>query len=176
MKVLKYILFGVLGIVVLAAIAALFMKKDFHFEKSAEINAPKDVVWEYVSKFSKHETWSQWKKMDPKMKVELSGVDGTVGSKMSWTSDHSQVGNGSQTISNIIPGERVDVQLDFGDNGKPTSFYTFSGDSTNCKVTWGMDMHMNYPFNIMGPMMDGWMDEMFVTGLNMLKDASEQRK
>ncbi len=176
MKVLKFIFFGLLSLIVLAAVAAIFMKKDFHYEKSTDINASKDLVWSYVSNFSKHDSWSQWKLLDPNMKTEISGVEGTVGSKMTWVSDHAQVGNGSQTISNIIPGERIDVQLEFDGDRNSTSYYKFAGDSTKCKVTWGLDMHIDYPMNVMGPIMDAMMDDMFVKGLNMLKDAAETGK
>ena len=176
MKVLKFLLYAVLAIIIVVLIAGIFIRKDFHYEKTKEINASKDVVWNYVVNYSQHEKWSQWKQKDPKMKTEISGTDGAVGSKMTWSSDDSEVGSGSQTITNIIPGERIDVQLDFNDRGKPTSFYKFSGDSTKCSVTWGLDMHMGYPMNVMGAMMGGMMDKMFDKGLGMLKDAAENKK
>lgn len=176
MKILKYIGIALLSIIVLALIAAAFVKKDFHFEKSTEINAPKDVVWQNVVMFSNHEKWSQWKEMDPNMKTEITGTDGTVGAKMSWSSTHKDVGTGSQTITNIIPGERVDSELDFGGQGKANTFMAVSGDSTKCKATWSLDMHADYPFNLIVSMVaESGMNSMFDKGLAMLKTASEKK-
>ncbi|MCC6817362.1 MAG: SRPBCC family protein [Bacteroidia bacterium] len=176
MKIIKFLLILILSVLALGLIAGLFIKKDFHYEKSIEINAPKSVVWGYISNFQNHEKWSQWKKIDPNMKTIITGEDGKTGSRMEWSSDNSKVGSGSQTITNIIEGERVDINLDFGDRGQPTAFYNLSGDSLKSKATWGMDMHMDYPFNVMGVFFSGMMDDMLVTGLDMLKDAAEKRK
>lgn len=176
MKILKYI--GIIVLLLIAAIlvAGLFMKKDFHFEKSIEINAPKDKVWENVVYFRNHEKWSQWKEIDPAMVVNITGTDGEKGAKMEWTSKHKDVGNGSQTISSVVPGTRVDTDLVFGGRGGAKSFISVSGDSTKCNVIWAMDMHADYPMNaIMGVFMKAsTFDEMFNKGLGMLKTASEK--
>lgn len=176
MKVVKIILLILLSVIVVGLIAGLFIKKDFHYEKSIEINAPKDVVWSYMVNFKNHEKWSQWKEIDSNMVTNYVGEMGEVGSKMEWTSEHWQVGEGSQTISNILPMERIDIQLDFKDRGKPTAFYTISGDSLKSKVTWGMDFHSGYPMNVMSLLMEGSMNGMLDKGLGMLKSASEERK
>jgi uncharacterized protein YndB with AHSA1/START domain len=177
MKILK-ILGLIVGLAVIGfLIAGLFMKKDFHFERSMEIHAPNDVVWNNVLMFQNHEKWSQWKAKDPNMKVEISGTDGTVGAKMSWKSDVKGVGNGSQTITAVEPGRRVDTELDFDGQGKANAYMLVEGDSTACKATWGMDMHQGYPMNAVVAlfMSEKVMNDMFDTGLNMLKASSEKK-
>ncbi len=175
MKIIKFLGFVILGVILLGLVAALFIKKDFHFEKSQAINASKDVVWDNVVKFENHQKWSQWKKMDPNMKVVITGTDGEKGAKMSWTSDHDKVGNGSQTITNVIAGERVDSELDFDGKGTAKTYMKVSGDSTKCTATWALDMHLGYPFNLFGALFaEKRMNVMFDTGLDMLKTCSEQ--
>jgi uncharacterized protein YndB with AHSA1/START domain len=176
MKILKIIGMLLLLVIVLVLIAGAFMKKDFHFERSTTINASKDKVWDNVVMFKNHEKWSQWKEMDPNMKTTITGTDGSVGAKMSWQSDNKNVGKGSQTITAITPGERVDTELDFDGRGKATAFMKVSGDSTSTKAVWGMDMHASYPMNaIMGMMMsEDQMNTMLDKGLAMLKTASEK--
>lgn len=177
MKILK-ILGLIIGLVVVfVLLAGLFMKKDFHFERSMQIQAPHDVVWDNVLYFKNHEKWSQWKAKDPNMQVNITGIDGAVGAKMSWKSEHKDVGNGSQTITAVQEGKRVDTDLEFEGQGGAKAFMTVDGDSTACTATWGLDMHANYPMNaIMGFFMsEKVMNEMFDTGLNMLKAASEKQ-
>lgn len=176
MKILKFIGMLLLLVIVIVLVAGAFMKKDFHFEKTIAINAPKDKVWDNVVMFKNHEKWSQWKEMDPNMKTTITGTDGSVGAKMSWESDNKNVGKGSQTITAVTPGQRVDTELDFDGRGKATAFMIVNGDSASSKATWGMDMHAPYPMNaIMGVMMSGHsMDAMLDKGLGMLKTTSEK--
>ncbi len=177
MKILKFIGMLLLLVVVIILIAGAVMKKDFHYERSTTINAPKDRVWDNIIMFKNHEKWSQWKEMDPNMQTEITGTDGTVGAKVTWKSDHKNVGNGSQTIRAIKPGERVDYDMDFGNNGKPTSYFIVEGDSTSSKVAWGMDAHVGFPFNAIAGIFMGekMMNDMFDKGLMMLKTESEKK-
>jgi hypothetical protein len=175
MKILKFIGMVLLLVVAIVLIAGAVMKKDFHFERSTTIAAPKDKVWDNVVMFRNHEKWSQWKEIDPNMKTEITGTDGTVGAKMSWTSTNDSVGNGSQTITKVSDG-RVDTDLEFEGRGGSKGFFTVTGDSTTSKVVWGMDMHINYPMNAIMPffMTEKMMNSMFDKGLGMLKDVSEK--
>ena len=178
MRILKIIGLVLLTLVAAILIAGAFMKKDFHFEMSKQINAPSARVWDNVLYFKNHENWSQWKELDPAMQVSITGTDGTPGAKMAWTSMHKDVGNGSQTITSVDPGKRVDTELDFDGKGKATSFMTVEGDSTQCTATWALDMKAPYPMNaVMGLFMgESVMNEMFEKGLGMLKNASEAGK
>ncbi|MFM6982990.1 MAG: hypothetical protein ACKOXF_02580, partial [Chitinophagaceae bacterium] len=94
MKIIKILGLVLLIVVVMGLVSAAFIKKDFHFEKSIDISASRETVWQNVVLFENHDKWSQWKKIDPAMKVIISGTDGEVGAKMAWTSNHDDVGNG----------------------------------------------------------------------------------
>lgn len=174
MKILKILGLIILTVIVIFLVSGLFIKKDFEYEMSKEMAISKDKVWENVVYFKNHEKWSQWKKMDPNMKVEITGTDGTPGAKMSWTSTHKDVGNGSQTIVSVSGTERVDSKLDFGGKGEANTYMSVMGDSTKCKVTWSLKMTAPYPFNTFMFMMgDKPMNDMFKTGLDMLETASK---
>jgi uncharacterized protein YndB with AHSA1/START domain len=175
MKIIKFLGLAILIVIVMGLISAAFIKKDFHFEKSVEIGASKETVWQNVVMFANHDKWSQWKELDPLMKVTITGNDGEVGAKMAWTSDHKDVGNGTQTITSVIPGQRVDSDLDFDGKGKAKTYMAVNGDSTKCKTTWALDMHLDYPFNLFGALFaEKGMNEMFDKGLGMLKTTSEK--
>jgi hypothetical protein len=175
MKILK--IFGLLlGVAIaLFLIAGLFVPKDFHFEKSKEMAVSKDKVWDNIKTLRNHDKWSQWRVLDPNMKIEYKGVDGAVGSSMDWTSNHDQVGNGKQTITNVVDGERIDSKVEFDGRGEVNSYLFVQGDSTSSKVTWGIEMHADYPFNTFAAMMgEKMMVDMFDKGFQLLDKASKE--
>jgi hypothetical protein len=79
MKIIKRILFALLGLIAVALIAALFIPKDYAVEREISINQPKDSVFNYVKYLKNQNNFSVWAKTDPDMKKTFSGVDGTVG-------------------------------------------------------------------------------------------------
>lgn len=48
MKIIKTILFSILGIIALALVVALVMPKEYAVEREIVINQPKDSVFNYV--------------------------------------------------------------------------------------------------------------------------------
>ncbi len=179
MKILKTILFVILGIVAICLIAALFIKKDYAVEKEVVINQPKAVVFDYIKMLKNQDNFSVWAKMDPKMKKEYKGTDGTVGFVSAWDSEDGNVGKGEQEIKNIVDGERVDYNLHFikpFESSSDAYMATESVDSTHTKVKWGFVGRMAYPTNLMLAFMD--MNEAvgkdFATGLTNLKGLLEK--
>lgn len=179
MKVLKTILFVILGIVAVCLIAALFIKKDYAVEKEVVINQPKAVVFDYVKMLKNQDNFSVWAKMDPAMKKTYKGTDGTAGFVSAWDSENGNVGRGEQEIKNIVEGERIDYNLHFikpFDSSSDAYMATESVDSTHTKVKWGFVGKMAYPTNLMLAFMD--MNEAvgkdFATGLSNLKGLLEK--
>src|SRR3546814_200070 len=99
MKVIKRILLGILALVVLVLVLALFAPKKFEAGSEIEINRPKQEVFEYVKYLKNQENFGAWYKMDPEAKRSYSGTDGTVGFTMEW--DGEKIGTGKQVITNI---------------------------------------------------------------------------
>ena len=179
MKTLRTILLIILGIVAIALIAALFVKEDYAVEKEVIINKPKAEVFEYIKHLKNQDNFSVWAKMDPNMKKTYKGIDGTVGFVSAWESDNDDVGQGEQTIKNIVEGQKVDYLLHFikpFESDSDAYMITESVDSTQTKVKWGFVGKMAYPTNLMLVFMS--MDEIigkdFETGLNNLKGILEK--
>ena len=176
MKWLKYFGLGLLGLIVLICIVAIFVPKTFSYEKSIEVNAPIDRVWVNTSTLAALDKWSPWNDHEPTMKKEWSGVDGTVGAKQSW--EGKIVGSGSQTISKIVKPTLFETNLDFlkpqESHGKGYVKLVDEGGKT--KVTWGMSGSMPYPFNILILFMnmEKQMGADWDRGLMRLKEMSEK--
>src|ERR1700741_998777 len=142
MKIIKYILIGLLGIVALALIIALFTKKDYAVEREIVINKPKMEVFDYVKLLKNQDNYSVWAMRDPNMKKEFTGTDGTVGAISKWDSQMDHVGKGEQEIKQIIDGERIDYELRFIKPFEATdnAYMAFASiDSTQTNVKWGFN-------------------------------------
>lgn len=178
MTIVKRIFIGLVILLALPLIVALFVKKEYSVEREIVINKPKREVFDYLKYLRNQANFSTWAKMDPTMKYEYRGADGWAGFIAYWDGDEKTVGQGEQEIANIIQGERIDYKLLFV---KPfpsvcTTYMTIervSEDQT--KVKWGMNGSMSYPMNLMQLFMN--MDDMVGTeyekSLSVLKDILE---
>jgi hypothetical protein len=177
MKVLKYMGLGLLAIVVIILVTALFVPKDVIYEKSISINAPIDSVWMNVNSLAAVDKWSPWNDYDPNMKKSMTGTDGEVGATASWESEVPEVGKGSQTISKIEPPTLLETDLKFyvPYESEAKGYIQLAAEGEGTKVTWGFKSTMPYPFNVMCLFMD--MEEMmgkdWSSGLNKLKALCE---
>jgi len=152
MKIAKKIVTGIVILVGILLVIALFVKKEFEVVTEIVISQPKMDVFNYIKYLKNQDNYSIWAKMDPNMKKEYKGTDGTVGFVSSWDSDHEKVGKGEQEIKKITEGERLDFELRFFDPFKaihPAYMTTEAVSDTETKVTWGFSGKMNYPMNLM---------------------------
>jgi hypothetical protein len=178
MKFLKRFLLVILGIVALGLIVALFVSKDMKASREIVINKPKAEVFEYIKQLKNQNNYSKWSKLDPNMKTEFRGTDGTVGFVSAWEGN-SDVGKGEQEIKKIVEGESLETELRFikpFESKAIATMTTTAVDSAHTKVTWGFDSKMAYPMNIMKLFMDmeKSVGDDFSTGLTNLKAVMEK--
>ena len=180
MKILKTILIVVAVLIALPLVIALFTAKEYAVEREIVINKPKPVVFDYVKYLRNQDNYSKWATMDPDMKKEYRGTDGTVGFVSAWDSDDPDVGKGEQEIKAIADGERIDFELRFiepFESTEPAYMITESAGDNQTKVKWGFSGHMAYPMNMMLWFMD--MEQMIgddlQTGLVNLKSVLESQ-
>lgn len=83
MKILKYLLYAILFLVLLVIVLGLVGPKSYNINRSAVIPGTPDQVWPYVSTLEKMQIWSPWATLDPNMAVTYEGTDGTVGASVS---------------------------------------------------------------------------------------------
>jgi hypothetical protein len=179
MRVLKRILLFIALLIGIALIAALFVKKEMNAEREVTINKPKQDVFNYVKYLKNQVAYSKWEKMDPAMKKEYRGTDGTVGFVSAWDSEKDDVGKGEQEIKKITEGERVNFEIRFikpFESTATSAITTQSVSPNETKVKWEFHGKMNYPFNLMGLFMN--MEKMIgddlQTGLTNLKPVLEK--
>ena len=173
---MKKVLYVLIGLVVLVCIAGLVIPKDFVIERDVTINKPVDQVFPYLKSLKNQNEWSVWAKMDPNMKTEYRGTDGTVGFVSGWEGN-DDVGKGEQEIKSIAEGQRIDIELRFMKPWEATNQVTFTteaaGDSQT-RVKWAMAGRTPFPMNIMMVFMRSSVEKDFATGLANLKSNLEK--
>lgn len=156
-------------------ILALIAPKEYKVERSVNIKAAPPVILEQIRSLKNMHEWSPWRDYDPNMKVEFSGTDGQVGSKMSWTGN-DDVGTGNQEIT-AVTDSRVDTKVIFVEpwQSEMDGYFLLEPAGGETKVTWGMAGKNPFPFNAFSLFMN--MDEMigkdFQKGLDKLKARVE---
>jgi len=180
MKIIKIILISFIILIALVLIVALFIPKDYRLERSIVIQAPKDSVFDYVKHLKNQNEYSVWNKMDPKMKNQYTGIDGTVGFVSAWESEVKNVGTGSQTITKIIEGESMFTKLKFEKPFKAennTEISTTAIDASNTKVTWSFSGSYPYPMNVMKLVfnLEKMIGKDFEDGLKNMKEILEKK-
>ena len=176
MNILIKILIVIGALVALLLIAALFIKKEYNIVREITINKPKTEVFSYVKHLKNQDNYSKWVRMDPNMKKDFRGTDGTVGFIYAWDGN-KKAGKGEQEIKKIAEGERVDVEVRFekpfeGIATAPIITEAISANET--KVKWAMNGKSKYPLNFMNLFMDNMLGKDLETSLTTLKSILEE--
>lgn len=178
MKILKRVIIAIAIIIAIPLIAALFIKKEYSVERQITILKPKQEVFDFIKYLKNQDLYSVWATADPNMKTSHTGIDATVGFESAWDSQDKNVGKGSQIITNIVEGERIDTKLRFiepFESEDDAYLATEAIDENTTLVKWGFNGKFPYPLNIMRLFMN--MEEMLggdlEKGLENLKTLLE---
>lgn len=177
MKILKLLLFLVLGIIVIILISGLFIKKDYILEKEIVINKPRQEVFNYVKHLKNQNNFSYWATLDTNMQVTYTGTDATPGFIFAWKGN-KKAGVGEEEITKIEEGKRIDYALRFKEpmESEMNSYIVTEDTGANAtRVKWAMYGTSNYPWNVMNPFMNVMMGSDLEIGLSNLKKLLETK-
>ena len=168
-----------IGVVVLLVIALLaFTAKrpaEFRIQRSAQIDAPPDVVFSIINDLHKWGLWSPFER-DPNMKKTFEGAASGPGASYAWNGNN-EVGEGRMTIVDSKPGELVTMKLEFTRPFKATNEVNFKLEPSagGTQLSWIMDGKHNFIMKAMSLFMD--MDKMvgkdFEQGLGNLNTVAQ---
>ncbi|MDX1964762.1 MAG: SRPBCC family protein [Pirellulales bacterium] len=172
----KRALLGVMLIIGVFFLTVGLQPTNFQVVRTAKIAAPSQVVFAQVNNLREWEDWSPWAKKDPQMKTTYAGPAAGKGAEYSWNGN-SDVGEGKMTITNSLPGQEIDMRLEFvrpfaGTNDVE---FDFVPDGTGTIVTWKMSGKNDFLGKAVSLFIN--MDEMvgkdFEKGLAQLKTICE---
>lgn len=175
LSILLYILLAIVLIVVILAVVA---PKSYDVHRSVLIDKPKEMVFDHVQLIRNHKIWSPWNLKDPDMSLTYEGIDGQVGFISRWNGN-KEVGSGFQTITKIVPNERIENHINFLKPWKSESngYYLFEEAAPGqTKVTWGFRGKNKFPATLFMLLynMDKVVGKEFNEGLLNLKKHLEK--
>jgi uncharacterized protein YndB with AHSA1/START domain len=177
MRIALRIVIGLMVLVALALCAGFFLPRQVHVERTANISAPRQTVFDLVNRPQSWETWTPWgKDRDPSVEMKYGGPDSGVGAWFSWTSD--KMGAGKLTLTTSEPPQKIVYELRFIDQDQiTTGAMHFAEVDGKTQVTWSFDgdMGMNPISRWVGLFFDKLLGGDFETGLANLKQVSEEK-
>lgn len=173
-KILKYL---AVAVILLVAIAYI-LPGSVHVERETVIKAAPADVFALVNSFENFNQWSPWYEKDPDGDYRIEGPEQGVGARMTWASEKSDVGSGSQEIVESVPDQLVRTELDFGDMGNAKAFFKMEPrgeDQTH--LVWGFDtdLGLNPISRYFGLMFERWIGPDYEYGLTKLKALAESQ-
>jgi hypothetical protein len=175
MKTVKKILIGLGVFIAILLIAGLFMGHHMHVEREITIYKPKMDVFNYVKLLKSQDEFSYWNLSEPTMDKSYYGTDGTIGAYSSWKGE--KMGIGEQEIKKIVEGERVEFELRFKKPMEQTNSAYFETSALNENTTlvkWAFEGEVDYPMNVMMPIMKLELGRQLQIGMDNLKSNLEK--
>ncbi len=177
MKFLKQIGILLLFIVIVTAVLSLVLPTRQKIERTTTINAPANMVYDYLTKLENFNQVTVWNKRDSTVKYNKTGTDGTIGAAFIWEGDIAISGKGKMTITALEPNKKIAHALEFTypKKGSANSVFLLNEVNGTTTVTWTFDMATPRPWNIFNLFysMDEEMGGDFDEGLVQLKKMME---
>lgn len=183
MRILKRIFVTLIALFVLAVGVAFLLPNRAAASRSIVIDRPASMIFPMLDGFSRFNEWSPWFDLDPQTVYTYEGPAHGVGAKSLWKSDDPNVGQGSQTITRVVPDQRVETALDFGEMGQPRAYFNLEPQGGATRVTWGFEADLPITFDgkflygvmgrYFGLFMDGMIGADYEKGLAKLKKLME---
>ena len=174
--------------VVLVLVAALLLfaatrPGSFRVERSIDIKAPAQKVFDAINDFRRWAEWSPWEHIDPALGRTYSGAPAGVGTVYEWTGN-GKVGTGRMEITSSAAPSKIVIRLDFLKPFEAHNTAEFVLEPVGAanepaggavRVTWVMYGPANFMSKLMGVFvsMDRMVGGSFAQGLANLKRISE---
>ena len=175
MKFLKYTLLGLIGLVVLLAVAGFAIPPQFKVVRSINITAPMIKIYPMVYDPKAWAKWSVWYRRDPAIKTTYSDPPAGVGAKWAWES--ASQGNGGMEMTRADFDKLIAYKLFLADiEGAMEGCFEFEPQGSAVKVTWSTEGNVgNNPFmRYFALFMDRMIGPDFEAGLKNLKEIAER--
>ena len=164
-------------LVAVVFVVALFVKKDYVISRDINVLTSRQKAFDYIRFLRNQDNYSKWVMVDPDMKKDFKGTDGTVGFVYRWDGNQ-KAGKGEQEIIGINEGERIAVELRFikpfaGVARAHMTTQVVNGDGTN--IRWTMEGSNPYPRNLMNPLIGSILGKDLELSLSNLKSILENK-
>ena len=134
---LKKVLIAFAALIAVLLIVVSMQPTEYRVERSAQMQAPPDMIWAHISDFNTWKAWQPWWKSS--QKITIDGTPGVVGHKSSWEGE--KTGKGWMEITDVKQPNHLGLKLVAIEPmaGGATLAFDVAEGSDGSKVTWSMD-------------------------------------
>ncbi|NQY07155.1 MAG: GyrI-like domain-containing protein [Flavobacteriaceae bacterium] len=169
MKILKYLLFLILAVVVVISVMASMQPDQYEVSRTKLIKAPANIIFDNINDYKNWEEWGPWLEDDPSMIFEYPGQTSGVGATYNWISEAE--GNGSMETLAVEENKSIDQKLTFEGFEPSDVYWKFEEEEGGTKVTWGMKGNANFMFRVIAAInggFDGMIGPKYAKGLEKI--------
>jgi effector-binding domain-containing protein len=176
-------MFAILFLLTAFVVGGFFLPVKHQVERSIEVDRPASVVFALLNSYKHFNNWSPWANRDPNATYAFSGPESGPGAKMSWSGDPRTVGQGWQEIIRSVPDKRIDIKMDFGEQGIANSFFelTSTPETKSTLLTWGFETDVSEGKGVLatligkyfGLFLEKWVGKDYEQGLASFKQFAE---
>ena len=145
MKILKYLFFLLLIVIIAGSIYVATKDGDYVIEETAIIEAPLPVVYNEVNNFRNWESWAPWIVNEEDAVPNFSENSQGEGAEFSWTGD--DIGDGTVVTTKAIPDSSIEqlavIHPTFAET-EGDMYWTFEEVEEGTKVTWGIKGNQSF--------------------------------
>lgn len=169
MKVIKIISGVLVAIIIVFLLIALFLPSEVTVERSAVIEAPDSVVFNYITDFTVRANWDPWLEEDPDAKVTLNEIPKGVGAGYAWEGE--LIGSGKMVINEVEENKLVNSTITFYEpqSGEGKIKWRLESVENGTNLTWSFYSEMGYPVErYFSLMMEGMLGPQLEKGLSSI--------
>jgi hypothetical protein len=137
-KLLTGIVVLAVSVLVVFLLAGFLGPQGFKMERSAEINAPRAMIYKNISDYNNWQKWSPWAGIDSDCKYEYYGTQGQVGAGYRWKGN-KKAGQGDMHTTDMTENSSLVYQLTIINPWSMVASSAFKledGANGITKVTW----------------------------------------
>lgn len=139
MKIIKYLFFLLLIVIIAGAIYIATKDGEYHVEETAIVNAPLPVVFNEVNNYYNWESWGPWHSETDDLIVNYNPVTQGEAGGFSWKSEN--LGDGSIISRKVLIDNRIEQDVVHNPSFAESSgnmYWNFEEVDEGTKVTLGM--------------------------------------
>ncbi|WP_025742589.1 SRPBCC family protein [Aquimarina pacifica] len=181
MKIIKYLFFLLLLVLIGGAVYIATIDGKFQIEESRVIEAPDELLFNTINEYKTWDKWGPWMDTSDDLVMEYPEKTSGLGASYSWKSESQ--GSGKMETEKISPFSSIDQKITFitpmGESISDVYWKFEKIEGKKTKVTWGMKGEQSFMDKAFWATQDSTLSQnvkpMYARGLEKLEAYANEK-